>query len=186
MIEIEEVRKLKEQYEYIFQVNINDEVFIGRELTKAEFDRAVRDYPDEGEREEYVCKLCILYPSGYDYNECYAGIPTTLAYHVLKESGLIEYGSVEMLNEARAEMSLFDNQIGSIICAAFPNLTLEEIDGWTLRKQIKYLSRAEWVLREIHHLDVSIGIETTQPKDDWRDFPELKNESQIMKNAGGR
>ena len=185
MITKEEIKQFKDTYERVFQMEVVDEIFIGREITKAEFDRAVNDYPNEEEREEYVCELCILYPQNYGYGECYAGIPTTLTYNILKESGLIENGALAMLEEARSEMRLFDNQIAPIICAAFPGITLDEVNGWTLRKQIKYLSRAEWMLQNVHGLNVSIGTEASA-EDNFADFPELRNEPKMLKNAGGR
>ena len=42
-----------------------------------------------------------------------------------------------------------DNQINCLILAAFPNLTLEEVEEWDVITASKYLSCAEWILNKI-------------------------------------
>ena len=172
---LDKLIKLENKYGNIHNTNINEEVFTWREITQEEFTKAIRFYSDEEERQEYICRLCIIEPKNYDFSNCYAGIPNTLSRNILLESGHLEQRGMSMLNQARNELTNFENQIAPIVCAAFPKFTLEDVESWTFRKQIKYLSRAEFILTNLYGYNISIGNNTEQ-NIDYDAFPELQNQ----------
>jgi len=169
---------INSKYESVYKTEICDETFIWRELTKDEFEKAKRFYPNEEEREEHVCRLCVISPVDYDYTNCYAGIPTTMTILILKESGFMGDSSRSMLNYYRSEAMNFEHQIAPMICAAFPKFDLDEINGWTVRKTLYYMSRAEWMLSTMH--GVTLTNESQEQPIDYDAFPELRK----MKNDG--
>jgi hypothetical protein len=175
----------KNQYEDVYYLDLCDIEFVFREITKAEFEKARRYYPDEEEREEYVCKECVIYPADFDYANCYAGIPFTLCRAILRESCYIDGMGKLVLDQFRVEMEDFEQQIAPIICTAFPKFDLEEVESWTIRKQLRYLTRAEWALSNVHCLPFAIAEEQSE-QPDYDAFPELRKEQQVMKRLYGR
>jgi len=147
---------LKKQYKNIYIHQIEDQIFIYRPLGRAEFKQLVRDDNfSDLEKEEIVCQACVLWPEDYDYENCEAGIPTTLAAAIIKNSFLGDLQSqVNIIKYHRQEMFDFDNQITCIINEAFPQYDIEEIEQWDLIKTAKYLSRAEWKLQNLRGLNM--------------------------------
>jgi hypothetical protein len=167
----------RDQYENIYKTELCGEEFIWRELTKVEFDKAKRYYTDDGEREEYVCSLCVLKPLNYDYANCPAGIPTTLTRLILAESGFIGDTAKNTLNTFRAELESFDHIVAPVICSAFPKFDLEEVESWTIKKMLKYFSRAEMILA-VRGTPLQFSEGNPEPIDD---FPELRQEMEAMR-----
>lgn len=124
--------------------------FYFREITKREYNELLLMQYGQAEMEEEICRICVLYPK-FDFSDPYerAGIAKTLADHIIYESHLMENQAEELLNRYRQEMMLFDYQAECIIHEAFQNIPLEEIRNWTIEKTMYYLSRAEYVLREL-------------------------------------
>lgn len=180
------LRKWKEKYVDIYRTEFESEVFVWRELTRAEFDKAKAVYSDEEEREQYVCRLCVLSPANYDFANCYAGIPTTLTRLILTESGFSGDRSQNLLDMYRMEMNDFECQIVPTICAAFPTLDPEDVEGWTIKKLLRYFSRAEWMLTTIHNSPIRITDGNDTEAEDYEAFPELRQEMRMQKKMNGR
>lgn len=143
-----------QQYGHLEYSEVAGQEFVWRPLTRGEYKRLVAAETAPADKEELVCQTCVLYPPGYDFATCLAGIPTTLAREILEKSGFPYNGQPnplgkEMLAAFRAEMETADNQADCIIVEAFPRFTIEEVADWPLEKTMYYLSRAEWIL---HHL----------------------------------
>jgi hypothetical protein len=158
----------KEQYYgNVFSTEIEDMAFIWRGLTRAEYKKAFEWYEDELDRNEYVCRQCVLYPEIDDWgDEMYAGIPETLTENILKESGftLTVKELDAKLNQLDADMQTFDNQISCVIKEAFHDISMEEIEDWQFEKTLWYYSRAKWVLENLRGLEIKREEQQNQPQ----------------------
>jgi hypothetical protein len=157
----------KEQHWNIYYAEIDEEQFLFREVSCHEYRTGIRVFGDDTvSLEEYICKLCVLEPSDYDFTNCIAGIPTTLAKLILNESGFGEATDPNRLSDYlekfRDEMLLVNNQMACAIKEAFPNFSLEEIENWPMQKVAWYFSRAEFILRQYRGI-MPVG-DNEQPK----------------------
>lgn len=154
-----QIKEWKEQYGTVYYLEINDEVYIWRALSRHEFNVIRDNQVEDLEKEEDICKTCILYPEIEDYHDGIdAGLPTLLSNHILECSGFIQDDNSikNLISECDAQMNIFDNQVLCIIKAAFPNITFEEIESWTTDKIFTYFSRAKWVLKTLYGVDVNM------------------------------
>lgn len=162
--------ELKKKYWNLYYLDINGEEFLFRELSRKEYKFVIRAFDDESDIEDYICKICVLEPEDYDFEECAAGIPVTLANFILLESGFgKDTGKMtEYINRYRNEMTTFDNQISCIIKEAFPDIDIEEIEDWPMEKAMWYLARAEYIFNELRgeSLRVNIGQEASDRQTD--------------------
>ena len=148
-----QIEKWKDEYYgAVYVTEIEDDAFVWRGLTKAEFKKAQEYYDDDYDRAEYVCRQCVLYPEIDDWGlEIYAGIPEVLTEHILRESGftLTPKEVDQKILEYEKQMQTFDNQITCIIKEAFPDISLEEIENWQFEKVMWYYSRAKWTIENL-------------------------------------
>lgn len=141
---------LKEHHTEVFMYQVENQVFLYKQLGRKDFKDLVEAECSDYEKEEILCKECVLYPENYDFEECDAGIPTQLARAILKNSFLDSLDSRQLLiNVFRQEMYDMDNQVTCLIHEAFPEYDIEEIETWDLQRTAKYLSRAEWILANL-------------------------------------
>lgn len=141
---------LKEQYAEVFMLQVENQVFLYKQLGRKDYRDLVEAECSDYEKEEILCRECVLYPENYDFEECDAGIPTQLAKAILKNSFLDSLESRQLLiNVFRQEMYDMDNQVTCLIHEAFPEYDIEEIETWDLQRTAKYLSRAEWILANL-------------------------------------
>lgn len=145
------IENLKLQYKNLYLFQFEDQVFIYRSIGRKEYkDIVLNENLTDQEKEEVECSLCTLWPKNFDFANCEeAGLPTQLADQIEKNSYLSEQNREKVLAYYRNEMFDLDNQINCMIIAAFPNLTLEEIENWDVATASKYLSRSEWILKNI-------------------------------------
>lgn len=167
----------KNEYWNIYYIEMLGEEFLFRELSRAEYKRGIRLYKEDPTTlEEYVCSICVLEPEGYDFSNCVAGIPSVLSDFILLESGFSEdTGKLAgYMNKYRKEMETLDNQMACIIKEAFSDLSIEEIENWSMEKTIWYYSRSEYIL-SLRGIDLAIEVagdktiqestKTKKPKD---------------------
>lgn len=155
----QEFLQWKDKYWSLYYVEIEGYEFLFRELSRSEYKKGVRLYDDDTEElEEYICRLCILEPEGFDFENCIAGIPTSLANMILFESGFTEDTGklATYMEKYEAEMTTLDNQISCIIKEAFPEKDIEEIENWPMEKTIWYYSRAKYILNSLRGLDLIV------------------------------
>lgn len=149
--------RLIENHEEVFPVQIDDEQFICKPLGRKDWtDIMSSEECDNYVKEEIICKSTVLYPKDYDFSTCAAGIPSTLAQYVVAKShfGVNELSErIRLMSQYRKEMYHLDHQMTCIICEAFPSFTIEEVENWSLEKTIKYMTRAEWILQNLHGLN---------------------------------
>lgn len=186
LVEIKsQIEAWKDEYEDVYITEFDDEnAFIWRCLTRKEFNKAMAYFDDEFDRAEYVCRVCVLDPTEIDYSDdMIAGIPEVLTENILRSSGFSD-DSAEMeyhMKTFENEMNLFSNQIACVIVEAYPTLTLEDVEGWNLRKTLWHYSRAKWSLQvlrgvELKRDDNAVGNaapDGTMVSGDPKDFPEL-------------
>lgn len=146
--------RLQDEHRNVFMQQIDNQMFFYRSLGRSEYKKILTDDRfDDMAKEELICQVCTLWPEGFDFEECDAGVPTVLARAILKNSFLdtIE-ARRNVLDYYREEMFDLDNQITCIINEAFPQFDIEEIESWGIEKTTKYLSRAEWKLHNLRGL----------------------------------
>jgi hypothetical protein len=156
-----QMEKWKDEYQEVFATEVNDIWFVWRELSRAEFKKAVAYYEDDYDRAEYVSRLCVLDPEGFDFTDNeYAGIPEVLVQEILRESGFAEGTNKlnQLMNTYDKEMQSFENQISCVIVECFPYLDIEEVENWSMEKTLRYFSRAKWMLETLR------GVPLTQEK----------------------
>lgn len=157
----------KEQYRNLFMLQIGETAFFYRALGRKEYhDLVTSEEFNNFDKEELLCETCVVWPENYDWENCDAGIPTELAKAILKNSYLDSKDSRRaVLSYYRSEMYNLDNQITCIINEAFPQYDIETIEKWDVEKTMKYLSRAEWKLTNMH------GLQFRDPEGDFDDGP---------------
>lgn len=155
------IEELKKDYDDIYYTIIGDadgelvQEFIFREITKKEYNDLLDIYAENNPvLQEEVCRVCTLYPA-YDFTQGLGGTAESLSNMIIEASGLMDGQAISILEKHREEMQLFDYQVECIIHEAFPNIPLEEISNWTIKKTLYYFSRAEWVLENLK--DVHMG-----------------------------
>lgn len=153
------IQALKNEYQELYKTEFKSgAVFIWRPLSPYEFKMI---YNNENlkswEKEHIFCEMCMLYAKidGIEYNygeydfTCGAGgYATLLSGQIINLSGFGEDDTAEnILIEMRDQLQSFENQIPCIIKAAFGNeVNFDEIETWSIRKIMYYLSRAEFIL----------------------------------------
>lgn len=171
------------KYRNVFMVKIKDDVFIYRALGRAEYREILEDRRfSDLKKEELICTQCLLYPNPdtYNWDDKEAGIPTELMKAILTDSYLDSNDRRRMLHEYyRAEMFDIDNKITCLISEAFPNIDIEEIEAWDVEKTTKYLSRAEWIIQNLHHVNLEGGA----PSDDYRRRNDMELEHRQQKGT---
>lgn len=143
----------EEYFGAVYVMEIGDQQYIFRGLSRAEYKKSMDWYDDDYERAEYVCRQCVLHPEIDDYSEeIYAGVPEALVKEILRESGLtlsIKEMDYEIAVREQ-EMQTFDNQVSCIIKEAFPEIAIEDIHNWQFQKMMWYYVRAKWMLETFH------------------------------------
>lgn len=145
------LEKFKEQYKNIYIYQFEDQVFIYRAVGRKEYtDLALNENISQEDKEEEICRICTLFPKDFDFENCdEAGLPSKLCGEIIENSYLSKENRDKVLAYFRHEMYNLDNQINCMICAAFPNLKLEEVENFDVVTANKYFSRAEWILTNI-------------------------------------
>lgn len=160
------IESLKKEYRNIYLYQFGDEVFIYHSVGRRQYKELLQnDKFNAQDREEQLCKLCVVYPENYDYENCEnAGLPTRLAEEIISNSYLTLEQRDSVMRYYKAEMEDTDNQVNCVIQAAFPTLKLEEIEDMDVVTAAKYLSRATWILENIS------GVQIRELRDDEKNF----------------
>lgn len=157
------ISQLKEEYEDVYSIMIHDNEFIYRLISPKTYIEFHNITEDISLVKEMVCKECVISPIVEDWNnDIYAGFVETVADAIIDES-LVEIDDINRLNMVyRVEKNKIDNilsfQLPLIINRAFNYKSIEEIEKWSIRKQMLWLARASWIL-ENYEDKVEITIE---------------------------
>jgi len=176
MVTLDELMEWKKHYDEIYQVEIHEQNYIFRALGREEYKQLVLMDLSLGENQEVICFSSVLYPQEYDFSSGIAGIAEVLADFVLDVSGLHTNQALELIGGFRQEMQNYDFQVDCIIHEAFPEFTLEDISTWSVRKTMKYLSRAEWILTSLKGVHLQHVYQ--QAADELAEYDEEEYEDQ--------
>jgi hypothetical protein len=149
MVSQEQINQWKSQYEEIFSVPILDQDFIFRVIGREEYKFILEEHEEPSSFQEAMCQLAVLYPEGIDFSIGAAGYAETLCNQIMEQSGLLDGQAKYIIDSNREEMMVYDYQADMIIREVFPEYPLEEIQSWSVKKFMYYLSRAEWTLKEL-------------------------------------
>lgn len=187
------LNSLKDKYWNIYEADIEDSRYIFRELTRAEWNKAMRYFLDPYDREEYVIRMAVIEPDlkDADFDSMKAGDISSLASTILRESG---FGSEptnkiqSLMEKYDSEMDNFQHQVSCIITEAFPILDIEEVEDWPMEKTIWYYSRAKYKIEALRGVELVSSGSAEQQKagmnllsGDIADFPELRQQQAFMK-----
>jgi hypothetical protein len=146
MLSDEQIAQWKSMYEEVYLVTILEQQFVFRVIGREEYKEILLSVENISDMQEAICQKAVLYPQAYDFVDNVAGIAETISNFILEASGLQEGQAKALLEQYRQDMTIFDYQADVIIHEAFPNISMEEIQSWSVKKMMYYLARAEWVL----------------------------------------
>lgn len=94
----EQVDEWKKQYGELYVTEFEDQTFVWRVLNRAEYKKIVNAQGmDVFQREEEICRQCVLYPQNYDYSVAKAGVATLLAEQIMDKSGFVAKSAPQKL-----------------------------------------------------------------------------------------
>lgn len=142
--------QLKNYYKHIFTYSSYEFPIIYIPLTRAQYYDLFED-PNmmDMEREDIICKTCIVYPENINIEKMPAGVVSDIADKILEASFMSEKGRKMLFAAAAKKMQNVDRQISCIIHEAFPEYDIEDIDNWNMLRTTDFLIRSEWILRTI-------------------------------------
>jgi hypothetical protein len=150
------IKEARVKYGEVFLVEVEDDIYLFRLLTRQEYKEILQIADDKDMAEELVCQVAVLYPKDINFAQEKAGIPALLAPHIVNESG---FGTLQKshyyFSKYKEEMNKFEMQAEATIQAAFPMITEEEMQTWTVNKFMRMLAKAEWVLNNIKGYDIA-------------------------------
>lgn len=144
-----EIRALKQEFGPLFAVPVNGVRYICRSITRTE--AAIVGYLDDDnlppEKLEALFRISVLWPEDASDDETLElGTISAVVAVVLDKSGLTTLESLQAhLVNAKERRTIYD-EIGDIICAAFPTLEPNSLNSLTVDVLMDYLVHAENVL----------------------------------------
>jgi|SRR5579875_356117 len=178
MVSQEQINQWKQKYEEIFSMPIQGQDYIFRVIGREEYRAIIEKELPLSQQQIEVCKLALLYPEDADFWQL-AGIAETLYNSILELSGFLP-GQLEYLYFLFQEDLLNpDIHADLLIHEVFPEYKIEEIQNWSPKKLVYYLTRAEWVLTNLRGVPITtLGEQITMLQDQIK-----KQEQQDSKNS---
>lgn len=149
------IKQLFAEYGNICFAQYNNDIYIYKLLNRKAYKNLITN-PNltQIEKEDEVCKECILWPRDFNPDEYDAGMPTYLYEQIMENSFLTGVNDMITLVEAcREEADKLDSQMCCIINEAFPNYSIEEIEEWDMIKFCQMFTKAEWKLKNLRSMD---------------------------------
>lgn len=148
------IKQLFAEHGNICFAQYNDEIYIYKLLSRKAYKNLISN-PNlsQIEKEDEVCKECILWPRDFNPDNYEAGMPTYLFEQIMQNSYLTGVNDMIVLIETcRDETDRLDSQMCCIINEAFPNYSIEEIEEWDMIKFCQMFTKAEWKLKNLRSL----------------------------------
>lgn len=148
------IKQLFAQYGNICFAEYNGEIYIYKLLNRKSYKNLISN-PNltQIEKEDEVCKECILWPRDFNPDDYDAGMPTYLFEQIMTNSFLTSIDDmISLIEVSREETEQLDSQMSCIISEAFPNYSMEEIEEWDMIKFCKMFTKAEWKLKSLRSL----------------------------------
>lgn len=144
------IKQAKVEFGEVFLAEVEDQQFIFRLLTRKEYKEILQISDDKDMAEELICQLSVIHPSNLNFAKGEAGLPSLLAPHIVNESG---FGDMQKshyyFDSYRMRMESFEMQAEAAIQAAFPQISEEDMQDWTVEKLMRTLAKAEWILKNV-------------------------------------
>lgn len=157
------INSWKKKYEHIYKVIFENknkdysQLFIFRVPGREEWKQITFIYRENPMKlQEKMCSVCTLYPKNFDFENGLAGYAEVLNNIILRIGGYQEGQAKEALDAFRQELEFQDYQSDCLIHEAFPEYSIEEIQKWTNLKLTYYLSRAEFILKQLRGVQIII------------------------------
>lgn len=189
MLDRLELKLMKESVdgENIIYLNIDGKEFVFRTLGVGEYIDIKECIMNEKDIEDVICQTTKIYP--YDdirFGEYeFAGISSIASKEILFHSGLSgDPNSLnfikQVLNEKREEMYIYHNHCINIVKAAFQELSLKEIRGYSWFKLVDLVARAESVLT-LRGVDVMIVDSNVEDEGELETFVDKEEKKPTIK-----
>lgn len=148
------IKQLFAEYGNICFAQYDNEIYIYKLLNRKSYKNLISN-PNlsQIEKEDEVCKECILWPRDFNPDDYDAGMPTYLYEQIMENSFLTGVKDMILLIETcREETEKLDSQMCCIINEAFPNYSIEEIEEWDMIKFCQMFTKAEWKLKNLRSM----------------------------------
>ena len=160
---VKDILSWKQKYKIILGVEIGDNSYIYRLLTRGEyFNLLSLQKLDPAGASDILLEICMLHPEYVKdvMDDRLAGEVDFVIQSIIKSSGFSNGDNlIKDIDVERNNIGMLDNQIVLTICKAFPQLTPDDIDKLNYHQLLYYLVLAEEIL------GVKLNIEKPQDKD---------------------
>lgn len=179
------LKQAKVEFGEVFLVEVEDETFVFRTLTRREYKEILQISDDKDMAEELICQMAVVYPKELNFARGEAGLPSLLAPFIVNESG---FGDMQKshayFDMYRARMGSFEMQAEAAIQAAFPHITEEDMQEWTVEKLMRTLAKAEWILSNVHGYPISFEQMTQEGEAEEQAPPTMKEIGNELRKQG--
>lgn len=150
MLSIYDLTYLKEQYNghKIIYALFDNKEFVFKSLTRKEYKDILNITASDDEFEDAICQIALIYPEEYDFSQApLAGISHNISPIILEQSNFTSLNDVlDIYEESKKQILTLDQNCMTVVKAAMPEYTFEEMEDWTWDKLMLMLARAEKIL----------------------------------------
>lgn len=179
------IRDLFEEHGNIFFAELNNEIYIYKPLNRKAYKQLVANPNlNQIEKEDEVCKECVLWPQEFDPDECEAGMPSELYAQIMTNSFLTGIDDmITLIQASKEEMEQLDNQMSCIISEAFPSYNIEEIESWDMIKFCNMFAKAEWKLKQFKDFNFDKDIIDILKDISPNNYEEIQNQEPVYEQS---
>lgn len=153
---------LKEEYMYhkIIYVEFQGMEFVLRSIGREEYNQIISIIRDEKDLEDVIAQTALIYPEDFEMASCgFAGIPQNLANLVMEASDVTSMDTlIDMLKDSQKIADRFDYQCLTLIKAAMPEYSFEDMQKWTWEKIMFHTALAQKILNYSLPEDAKIDL----------------------------
>lgn len=152
------IYEFKKKHKNVYMTVYKDQIYIWRLPTLQEYSKFLNiSQGNKQKLQEIVLKECVLYPPIKDTDYMDAGMTEYLSSLILNESSFDNLNQIKALyNTYASELNYAYHVAELLIKLAFPTLTFEDIRNFDMHTFIWYLTRAEFVLKNINGFDIDV------------------------------
>jgi len=140
---------------------------------------------NEWELEETLCETAVVFPENFDFKNSNAGLAATLGLHIIELSGFGDPSHpMGYLEASTKKMEMFESQAEVVINAAFPHITFENMENWTIQELMDYLAKAQWKLSNFFGMPFVMEFPEPQEPKAMTDQEIKKLKEEIISHGG--
>lgn len=186
-------KNLVEKYKSVYVVEVGDEIYMYRLLSKMMYELICAQIEDDMELQDEIIRKCVLYPEDLDIDEMFSEDVAELAQIIVSQSCVLPEDRIKALEVFSAEMNQIDNVMACLIMKAFPAYKLSDLEEMEFPEFYRLYTRAEWFITTIQQepllfsaidtLKESIGIPTGSAQsnsDFYNNGHDEQDEQQVM------